>query len=362
MNSSADSSHQGRWKKFVPQADKATKKGLTELDYYIIKLIDEYRFLPSSLLQRLVPAYPKTTSECLTNLYRKGLVNRFAFLKVRFHDEFIYYLHNPKTLDLYVKAMGIDRDEMNYNVARYNRESQYYKINDPAEAFKNIGRMANLQHELEITKFHAMLELGCLKSNGKVELVYWKQGSSLANKVRVAKVEKGREGNAEVWYEQQETELLHHEPDAFFTLRFPERPAEAEYAHFFLELDRGTEKKPLKLVRKLRAHFHFIVKQKLISEQYHINRLRAVLVLTPEEKRMQFLYELASHPLVSGKSASSLFWFSRYDLFQALEAPIESSDKPQKPQPLFLARPEVAFSRVWLTPTNPKPLSLYDAV
>jgi hypothetical protein len=221
--------------------------------------------------------------------------------------------------------------------------------------------MANLQHELEISKFHAMLELGSHKSNGKVELASWKQGSSLANKVRAPKVEKRREGNNEVWVEQQEMENLHHEPDAFFALRFPERPAEQQYAHFFLELDRGTEKKPLKVVRKLRAHFHFIVKQKLITKHYNTERLRAVLMLAPEEKRMKFLHGLATHPLVSGKSASPLFWFSRYDLFQSLEAPDEFADKQGKPLPLFLARPEIAFSRVWLTPAQTAPLSLYDA-
>lgn len=350
-----------KWKKFVPQADKATKKGLTELDYYIIKLLDEYRFLPSSILQQLVPAYPKTTSDCLTNLYRKGLVNRFAFLKVRFHDEFIYYLHNHKTLDLYAQATNTDPNELNYSVVRYNRESQYHKINDPTEAFKNIGRMANLQHELEITKFHAMVELGCVKS-GKVELIYWKQGSSLANKVQAPKVERRREGANETWYEQQELEYLHHEPDAFFTLRYPERPPEQQYAHFFLELDRGTEKKPLKVIRKLRAHFHFIVKQKLINRHYNIERLRAVLMLAPDENRMKFLHGLAAHPLVSGKSASPLFWFSRYDLFQSLETPDEFANRREKPRPLFLARPVIAFSRVWLTPAQNAPLSLYDAL
>jgi hypothetical protein len=69
----------------------------------------------------------------------------------------------------------------------------------------------HLQHELMISRFHAMLELACWRSNGRVELHQFKQGSELWNKVDVPVMR----FNGQRWFESDKTETLPHRPDAF---------------------------------------------------------------------------------------------------------------------------------------------------
>ena len=63
-------------------------------------------------------------------------------------------------------AVGADR-------LQRNKEKPYHKINDTPE--DSAGRMLFLQHELMISRFDFMVELGRKKSEGQVELADWKQ-------------------------------------------------------------------------------------------------------------------------------------------------------------------------------------------
>jgi hypothetical protein len=84
--------------------------------------------------------------------------------------------------------------------------------------------------------------------------------------------------------ESDETETLPHRPDAFFALYFPDREGEEKTQYFFYEADRkNTSIK--KFNKKLRAHFHYIVKQKRHVADYGVKRIRAVLIETVNRRR-----------------------------------------------------------------------------
>jgi hypothetical protein len=55
----------------------------------------------------------------------------------------------------------------------------------------------------------------------------------------------GRRGNEYFWEEADETERLPVEPDAMFTLRFTDRPADCQLAHFFYEATDPAADSPL---------------------------------------------------------------------------------------------------------------------
>jgi hypothetical protein len=92
------------------------------------------------------------------------------------------------------------------------------------------------------------------------------------------------------WVELDETEYLPHRPDAFFTLSFPN--SGREDLHFFYEADRHRTDTN-KYNKKLRGHFHFIVKQKLHREFYDIQRVRAVLTETVDDEWAERLRQAA---------------------------------------------------------------------
>ena len=190
-----------------------------------------------------------------------------------------------------------------------------------------------------------MLELACNRSNGKVKLVDWRQGSELWHKVEVPKLryeppkENQKEGK---WFESEDTIILPHRPDAFFTLKRAD-----EELHFFYEADRkNTSTK--KHNRKLRAHFHYIVKQRKHQQDYKIKRVRAVLIETINGNWAEELREAAKHQTVSGPAPSILFWFTTSELFS------KEKEVPQWGRihkiPKFLIKPEIIFDCIWGTP------------
>lgn len=88
------------------------------------------------------------------------------------------------------------------------------------EMIKKQGRLMHLHHELMISRFHFMLERACEKSNGKIRLLGFYQGSALWNTIEVPKISYDHEGNMK---ELEESEVLPYRPDAFFALYFSDR-------------------------------------------------------------------------------------------------------------------------------------------
>ena len=169
---------------------------------------------------------------------------------------------------------GYDAEKLDYETVKRNKEKRYSEITMSREMIKMQGRLMHLHHELMISRFHYMLEKACLKSKGKVELLGFYQGPTLWNTVEAAKVYYDPQGK---FKESEETETLPHRPDAFFALYFPDRDGEDRAQYFFYEADRKTASIK-KMQKKLRAHFHYVVKQKKQAADYGVKRIRAVVV------------------------------------------------------------------------------------
>jgi hypothetical protein len=333
-------------------AEVLGNRQITDRSLEIIGNLSFYRFLPTSLLVALSSGYPRITQRHLQTLYHRGLINRFTFPRVGNPGEFVYYLDNTDALELLIEHEWSERDSLNFEEVRRNKEKDYSAIHDPSRVEEMQGRLLFLKHELMISRFHAMLELASNKSAGMVEMIDWRQGSELWNTVEVPKLRYHRPQDGagdDLWVESEETELLPHRPDAFFTLRFTDRPENRQEVSFFYEADRKhTSTK--KHNRKLRAHFHFIVRQRKHQEHYGVNRIRAVLIETISTHWAEELRQAASHFAVSGPKPSPLFWFTTSELFTR---PAEIGERKNNRQiPLYLMRPEIIFERIWATPVD----------
>jgi hypothetical protein len=161
----------------------------------------------------------------------------------------------------------------------------------------------------------------------------------------------------DLWGEERDTEVLPHRPDAFFTLRFPERPDGQQEMHFYYERDRKTTLDRKRIVRKLRAHFHYIVKHRQHELDYGIKRIRAVLIETTDDQWGMHLRSVARHPL-SGKG-SSLFWFTHSRLFTHGPRAALHERSPVKGD-FFLDHPEVIFHPLWAPAAEDRLCSLLD--
>ena len=342
------------------KAENLPPRRITERSIEIVGIIERYRLIPTSLIVRLIDGDLRTSERHLQNLYHQGLINRFAFPSTFYPTEFVYYLDDRRALDLLV-TNGSDAEKLDYEIVKRHREKNYAEITMSREMIKMQGRLMHLHHELMISRFRFLLEKACGKSKGKVELLGFYQGSSLWNQVEVAKVHYDKDGKMK---ETGETEPLPHRPDAFFALYFPDREGDERAQYFFYEADRkNTSIK--KFNKKLRAHFHYIVKQKKHVTDYGIKRIRAVLVESISDHWTNQLRLHARHPVVAGKKPSPLFWFTSSDVVfeRKIKVKIKGAEKEIA---LFLEQPELVFEKIWATPLDddeqPNFQSLIDTV
>jgi hypothetical protein len=140
-------------------------------------------------------------------------------------------------------------------------------------------------------------------------------------------------------------------------MRFAGRPENQQEVSFFYEADRkNTSTK--KHNRKLRAHFHYIVKQRRHQDHYGVSRIRAVLIETISANWAEELRQAANHYTVSGPKPSPLFWFTTSELFTK---PVEiNKGKRSRQVPLHLTRPEIVLDRIWAAPVDDTLYSLFD--
>lgn len=323
---------------------------ITATSLAVIATIHDYRIIPTSLLVRLLPGHEKNIQRHLQQLYHKGLVNRFAFMRGKNPSEFYYYLDNTEALELLV-LNGVDKDRLEFDEVRRNREKRYCDINDPKRTEEMQGKLLFLKHEVMISRFHGMLELACAASDGSIQLTNFEQGPRLWAKVEVPKLA----FRNSTWIEMDETEQLPHRPDAFFTLGFP--TTDRDDLHFFYEADRHRTDTN-KYNKKLRAHFHFVVKQKLHRKFYDIQRVRAVLTETVDDDWAERLRQAAGHVTVSGTKPSPLFWFTTSRLFVE-EAMVEENGRARA-LPMHLRHPDIVIRKIWASPVNDTLHSLVD--
>jgi len=313
---------------------------ITDTSIHILATIHDYRIIPTSLLVRLIPGNSKNIQRHLQQLYHKELINRFAFMRGKNPGEFHYYLDNVAALQLLIDR-GAKAEDLEFDEVRRNRQKRYCDVNNPARVEEMQGRLLFLKHEAMISRFRGTLEMACANSDGRVELSVFKQGPALWNKVEVPKIvyKEGR------WLQSEETEFLPHRPDAFFTLSFPKDPNRPAL-HFFYEADRHRTDSN-KYNKKLRAHFHFVVKQReLLKDAYGLDRIRGVLTETIDDEWAERLRSAAALPVVSGTKPSPLFWFTTSRLFT------QDHETPAGNKPTYLAKPEIIFSRIWATPVD----------
>jgi hypothetical protein len=344
---------QKRLKKYSRNPTSLTavsSRRITDTSLSIIATIHDYKIVPTSSLVRLVQGHEKNIQRHLQQLYHKGLVNRFAFMRGKNPGEFHYYLDNASALDLLV-AQGVDPDSIERDEVRRNKEKAYCDINNPKLVEEMQGRLLFLKHEAMISRFHAMLELACNQSSGRVELSNFQQGPSLWHKVEVPRLAL-RNGT---WHELDQTEQLPHRPDAFFTLSFPNDTAR-EPLRFFYEADRHRTNTH-KFNKKLRAHFFFVVKQKKQQEVYGTKRIKAVLTETVDDEWAETLRQAASHVTVSGSKPSPLFWFTTSRLFT--DEMVQEGSETKK-LPTYLARPDIVLKQIWASPVDDTLHSLVD--
>jgi hypothetical protein len=343
---------QQRLKKFIRQPELLADRQLTEKGIDVIAAIERYRFIPSSLLVRLVDGGQRNNYRHLQTLFHKGVINRFALPKYGGPGEFIYYLDSTASLSLLVDHALISADDKKQKerIITGNRETNYANLHRDPDV---QGKLLFVQHELMVSRFHWLVDMACKKFAGKIFLEQWKQGPELWNRVEVPKVKYSSEAGQVI--ELDKTEALPHRPDAFFTLRFPTKPEGQQFSHFMYEADRGTEN-TTRFKMKLRAHYHAIVKQQLQRTLpcYNVHSIRAVLVESTTSNWAHNLREAARHPVVSPRP-SSLFWFTTSELFTKLV----TTGVP-RPQPLYLTEPEHIFKRIWASPAEEKFLNLAD--
>jgi hypothetical protein len=133
------------------QLEKLPPRRITSRSIEIIEIIYRYRFIPTSLIVRLVSGDIRTTERHLQNLYHQGLVNRWAFPSTFYPTEFNYYLDDKRALALLVNEKGYDAEKLDYETVKRNREKRYSEITMNREMIKLQGRLMHLHHELQIS-------------------------------------------------------------------------------------------------------------------------------------------------------------------------------------------------------------------
>lgn len=343
---------QQRLRKFIRQPERFDRRQVTNKSLEIVAAIERYRFVPSSLLVRLVPGGIRNNHRHLQTLFHKSIINRFALPKYGGPSEFIYYLDTSEALKLIIDA-GLIRPttaqrHRKEQLLWANREKDYASLHRDPDV---QGKLLFIHHELMVSRFHGMLELGCRASDGQVELTEFRQGPELYARLEVPKLRYDNNGQL---VELEDLERLPHRPDAFFTLRFTTKPESQQLSHFFYEADRGTET-TTRFKTKLRAHWHFVVKQQLHKRPpYTVRSIRAVLVESTDMHWAHNLREAAKHPSISSRP-SPLFWFTTSELFMK---PVHTA--AARPIPLYLADPKFIFSRIWASPAADTFLALYE--
>ncbi|MDP2895517.1 MAG: hypothetical protein Q8Q12_03030 [bacterium] len=324
---------QQRRRKFERQPEHFARYRITQRALDIMATIARYHVIPTSFLAQLVGGDRRTTESHLQALFHLDYVSRFQLDQ---QGEFSYFLDHPDTLQLLVQKHAIAPDELDANEVRRNRE----------RPFTDRRRQFFVDHELMITRFHTVLELGCRTTAGQVELAAWRQGPELRNTLEVDRLTYDTERDH--WYRDEGTDRLSHEPDAFFTLRFRDAAEGERDFNFFYEADRKTMTKAASIRDKLRAHFHFVVRERgKLRETYQVDRIRAVLIETLDRKWALRLREAARHPVVSGGKPSPLFWFTTSEVFTR---PHEAqTPKGKLVLPAFLHQPEIVLDPIWVS-------------
>src|SRR5205823_207617 len=77
-----------KYSRDISTHNAVASRQITETSLAIIAAIHDFKIIPTSLLVRLVEGHEKNIQRHLQQLYHKGLINRFAFMRGRNPAEF----------------------------------------------------------------------------------------------------------------------------------------------------------------------------------------------------------------------------------------------------------------------------------
>ena len=155
---------QQRLRRFVRQPDHLPNRQITGKSLAILELVHRYQFLPSSLLVPLTGGDRANTHRHLQQLYHKNLVSRLAFPRIGGTANLSTSWKTPMLCALLMDAYRMQFDDSDFAQVRRMKEKRYGEVHrDPDRQ----GQLLFLNHELMISRFHAMLELACRKSTGR---------------------------------------------------------------------------------------------------------------------------------------------------------------------------------------------------
>ncbi|MBU4401016.1 MAG: replication-relaxation family protein [Planctomycetes bacterium] len=244
-------------------------------DLEILKLIYDYRFIPSHHITNLIAGSERKILGRLQKLFHQGYLERLADRRIRTRagSEKMVYAITRKAGDLLAGEGDLDISKIDWDLKNRTVTERHIK------------------HTLMIAKFRTILTIAA-ESQAGVEIEQWKEnrgsGKSLnpelSDTVKL-EIKEGKEIRLRIV------------PDAFFSLR--ERDSEM---FFFLEADRGTMPTE-RFWKKLTAYRAWWMqggsKKKLGAANFR------VLTITPSNKRRDNLREVAKRVKPAG-----MFWFA----------------------------------------------------
>jgi hypothetical protein len=248
---------------------------LQERDLEILKLVHDYRFIPSHHVTSLIPGSTRKILGRLQKLFHQGYLERLDDRRIRTRagSEKMVYGITRKAGDLLAEEGSLDISKIDWDLKNRTVTERHIK------------------HTLMVAKFRTTLTLAAEGQKG-VEIGQWKEnrgsGKSLnpelSDTVKL-EIKEGKEIKLRIV------------PDAFFSLR--EKDSEM---FFFVEADRGTMPTE-RFWKKLTAYRAWRKqggsKKKLGAENFR------VLTITPSIKRRDNLREVAKRVKPAG-----MFWFA----------------------------------------------------
>jgi hypothetical protein len=236
---------------------------LTQRDKAIIHAVYEYRVLRQDQLQQLFFGGKSAAQRVLFRLYQHGFLDRRFLPVVEGRSPMLYVLDR--------KGVDLLRTEYGYEHLQWHAGSKDLKTEF-------------LAHTTALNTFRIAVTLAAKSQN--YEIVQWLGENDL----------KAVYDRVSIQQPSRKVETVSLIPDSYFVLKTPNG-----YAHFFVELDRGTMTSK-RFRTKILAYLAF-AQNGLAEKRYGTNRFR-VLTVTESVRRGENL-----KAATEGVEGRSRFWF-----------------------------------------------------
>lgn len=230
-----------RWTERTPTG----RLEVSQRDMDLLKTLHRYRFLPTSLLMDRFFTSKSFADRRLRKLYDHGLVDRILRPVAEGRAELIYTLGSAGAR-LLAREKGISTGELKWSKSKRQASTRF------------------LDHELEVNRFHFLLESVVAQTPGYC-LEEWLERESLP----------------------QAPSASRPVPDAYFRLLTPRGTA-----HFFLEVDLGNEAASSVFKKKL-SSYRFYIESGCFRQDFKGEFFR-VLTTVPNEVRLMTLKLVAA--------------------------------------------------------------------